>query len=84
MELIDRKRLRESLMHEQAKWMLSKDPQMQHTSAGFLLAVAELDSQPTVKAIPISWIEEVALYKWHHTVIEEELLKMIKEWEAGK
>ena len=84
MELIDRNKLREVLLHEQAKYMMSEHEQNRHTSAGFLLAVAELDSQPTVKAIPISWIEEVALYKWHHPVFEEELLKMIKEWEAGK
>ena len=84
MELIDRDKLRESLLHEQAKYMMSEHEQNRHTSAGFLLAVAELDSQPTVKAIPISWIEEVALYKWHHTVIEEELLKMIKEWEKSR
>ena len=48
MELIDRDKLRESLLHEQAKYMMSPHEQNRHTSAGFLLAVAELDSQPTV------------------------------------
>lgn len=48
MELIDRDKLRESLLHEQAKYMMSEHEQNRHTSAGFLLAVAELDSQPTV------------------------------------
>lgn len=47
-ELIDRNKLRESLLHEQAKYMMSEHEQNRHTSAGFLLAVAELDSQPTV------------------------------------
>lgn len=48
MELIDRDKLREVLLHEQAKYMMSEHEQNRHTSAGFLLAVAELDSQPTV------------------------------------
>lgn len=83
MELIEREKLRESLMHEQAKWMLSKDPQMQHTSAGYLLAVAELDSQLTVDAIPVEWIRKYA-EGWRHTVIGDQMLKMIDEWEKSR
>ena len=48
MELIDRQKLREILLEQQAKYMMSNHEQNRHTSAGFLLAVAELDSQPTV------------------------------------
>lgn len=51
MELIDREKLREVLLQQQAKYMMSPHEQNRHTSAGFLLAVAELDSQPTVVEI---------------------------------
>lgn len=57
-EMIDRNKLRESLLHEQAKYMMSEHEQNRHTSAGFLLAVAELDSQPIIEAIPISRLKE--------------------------
>ena len=80
MELIDKKMLRDSLMHEQAKYMMSEHQQNKHTSAGFLLAVAELDSQPTVKAIPIDWVKKYTAV-WHHTNIETVLNNMLSEWE---
>ncbi len=48
MRLIDADRLRQVLLEQQAKYMMSPHEQNRHTSAGFLLAVAELDSQPTV------------------------------------
>lgn len=48
MRLIDADKLRTILLEQQAKYMMSEHEQNRHTSAGFLLAVAELDSQPTV------------------------------------
>ena len=51
MELINRKMLRDILMHEQAKYILSDRMTDKHISAGFMLAIAELDSQPTVLEI---------------------------------
>lgn len=53
MTLIDRDKLREVLMREQAKYIMSDHMQGKHTSAGFLLAIAELDSQPEVEAITV-------------------------------
>ena len=49
LELIDRKRLREILQHEQAKYILSDYMQGKHIGAGFALALVELDSQPEIK-----------------------------------
>jgi len=82
MELIERSKLRDSLLYEQAKYMMSEHEQNKHTSAGFLLAVAELDSQPNVDAIPVKWIAEYIQSKLHHTVDEEVIQKMIREWRA--
>ncbi len=84
MRLVDADRLRENLLHEQAKYMMSEHEQNRHTSAGFLLAVAELDSQPTVQAIPAEWIKAYADERWHHTVTLTWIAEMIKDWEAGK
>lgn len=51
MELIDRKLLRNILMREQARYILSDRMTDKHISAGFMLAIAELDSQPTVLTV---------------------------------
>lgn len=48
MELVDKKRLREILLREQAKYILSDRMTDKHISAGFMLAIAELDSQPVI------------------------------------
>lgn len=58
MGLIEANRLRQILLDQQAKYMMSEHEQNRHTSAGFLLAVAELDSQPEVNAIPVSRLQE--------------------------
>lgn len=57
MELIDKKKLRDSLVREQARYILSDRMTDKHISAGFMLAIVELDSQPVLDAIPIEWIK---------------------------
>ena len=76
--LIDADRLREALMREQARYIMSDHLQSKHTSAGFLLAIAELDSQPTVEAIPVEWIR-----RWEDEWLGTEFVElMMKDWEA--
>lgn len=48
MELVDKRKLREILLREQAKYILSDRMTDKHISAGFMLAIAELDSQPVI------------------------------------
>ena len=48
MELIDKKMLREILIREQARYIMSDRMTDKHISAGFMLAIVELDSQPVV------------------------------------
>ena len=77
-ELIERTKLRDSLLYEQAKYMMSEHEQNKHTSAGFLLAVAELDSQPKVEAIPVEWLRE---YGSRMLDFGESIERLIKKWE---
>ena len=51
MELIDKKKLRDSLVREQARYILSDRMTDKHISAGFMLAIVELDCQPIVMTI---------------------------------
>lgn len=77
---IEAYRFREQLMREHDRFVFGDKKQDKWVSAGLILALAELDSQPTVEAIPISWLEEVALYKWHHTYAERVINDMIELW----
>lgn len=60
MELIDKKKLRDSLVREQARYILSDRMTDKHISAGFMLSIVELDCQPTVDAISVDWLRERA------------------------
>lgn len=79
--LIDADRLRETLMREQAKYIMSDHLQSKHTSAGFLLAIAELDSQPDVEAIPVDDLQLTwNSYYVRHGHKPEDIQEIINKW----
>ena len=81
---IDADRLREALMREQARYIMSDHLQSKHTSAGFLLAIAELDSQPDVDAIPLDELRELWIaYQVNHAMLPDDIEKLITAWKKG-
>ena len=81
MELIDRNQLREKLMHEQAKYIMTDHMQSKHISGGFLLAIAELDGMPNVEAIPVEDLQR--LWEEHRTRYghnAEDIGLLISQW----
>lgn len=85
MGLIDRARLKEVLMREQGKYILSDHMQSKHISAGFMLAIAELDSQPDVEAITIEDLRRI--WRNYYTIYghgPEEVETLIDKWKKEK
>ena len=81
MELIDRERLRATLINEQAKHIMSDHMTDKHVGAGFLLAIAELDSQLTIDAIPLKDL----LRLWNDYIVShgnapEDIEVLINKW----